>query len=60
MTVAVIEMAALFSSTLADAEILSRTVHIEERDTESGRALVLIWEMTCIEDIAQEAPIGVS
>ena len=55
-----IEMAALFSKELPDAEILSRTVRTEVRTLEEGEALALIWEMTCIEDIAVESPIGVS
>ncbi len=59
MRVAVIEMSDLFSQTLPDAEILTRTVTVEERETEAGRALVLAWEITCIEDIARESLIGV-
>ena len=55
-----IEMSALFSKELPDAEILSRTVRTEVRTLEEGEALALIWEMTCIEDIAVESPIGVS
>jgi len=54
-----IEMATLMERELPDAEILSRTVKVENRMTEEGDALVLTWEMTCIEDIAVESPIGV-
>ncbi|MBQ4065184.1 MAG: sporulation protein YqfD [Clostridia bacterium] len=60
LTAACLEMTELFERELADAEILSRTVTVEERETEEGTALVLIWDMTCIEDIAEEIPIGVS
>ena len=60
LTVAGIEMAERFTKELAEAEILSRTVRVERRMTQQGEALVLVWEMTCIEDIAVENPIGVS
>ena len=57
--VASIDMTALVSSALPDAEILSRRVSVEERESEDGSVLVLIWDISCIEDIAAEAPIGV-
>ncbi len=60
LRVAGMEMAKRFTEELADAEILSRTVAVEERETDAGLALVLIWQMTCVEDIARETPIGVS
>ena len=59
MRMAAIEMAALVAKELPDAEILSRTVRTETRVTEGKEALVLIWDMVCIEDIALESPIGV-
>jgi hypothetical protein len=52
-------MANLFAKELGEAEILSRSVLVEEQETEDGPALVLIWQMTCVEDIAAETPIGV-
>jgi len=59
-TVAGISMAELFIRELGDAEILSRTVSYSNRDAEDGNSLVLVWKMTCIENIAKEAPIGIS
>lgn len=58
LAVAEEEMASLIASELGDAELLSREVTTELRDTEAGQALTLIWKIVCIQDIAEEVPLG--
>lgn len=58
LTVAQTEMAALVSEELSDAELLSREVTTELRKTEEGETFVLIWKIVCIQNIAEEVPLG--
>lgn len=55
-----IEMAELFTAELGDAEILSRNETYELCSGEDGDELVLVWNLVCVENIAEEVPIGVS
>ncbi len=54
------EMTELFSSEMQDAEIISRTEQIDIIETENSKELVLTWNVVCVENIAEEIPIGVS
>ena len=59
MTEALIEMSKLFSDELSDAEILERGEDSEITEIDGIPVLVLTWTVSCIENIAEEAPIGV-
>ena len=58
LAIAESQMATLFANELADAEILLRTDYVEKRQTADGEALVLTWEIRCIQDVTEETPLG--
>lgn len=58
LAVAEEEMAGLVASELADAELISRESSYELRLTDEGDALLLRWKIVCIQDIAEEVPLG--
>ncbi len=60
LAMAKLEMAELFASELDSADIISRTEEFEVVQNDDGKALVLVWSVTCIENIAEEVPIGIS
>ncbi len=53
-------MTELFVKELGDAEILQRRASENMRIGENGEELVLTWDIVCIENIAEEVPIGLS
>ncbi len=55
-----LRMAQLFAEQLPDAEVLTRRVSSRIREGEDGRVLLLEWQLRCIENIAEEVPIGIS
>lgn len=55
LKIAMAEMSEQVNEELKDAELLSKT---EGHYIDSG-VLVLVWDITCIEDIACESPIGI-
>lgn len=60
LSLAKTEMTELFSSEMQDAEIISRTEETNIVETENGKELILTWHVVCIENIAEEVPIGVN
>ena len=59
LAIAEIEMTSHVSLELQGAEILTRESEWSLHQTENGAQLVLTWKIVCIEDIAEEVPLGV-
>ena len=60
LAVAKMEMSELYEKELSDAELLKKTEKYELSEADGEEVLVYIWNISCIENIAEEVPIGIS
>ena len=60
LAIARIKMSELYSKELSDAELLLKTEKYELLSVDGEESIVLVWSVSCIENIAEEVPIGIS